>query len=116
MNYNFISQLLDNGISEEELIASISKSLPRLGKKASKMLFGGWSPKEVLNLFSKDKEAQQVTRKGLKPVTPSEMAAMHLQNSYNNIPQKFFPDVTGIWDPIRRFSIMFSSTGEPFFL
>lgn len=87
MNYNFISQLLDNGISEEELIASLSKSIPRLAKKAKQMYFGGWSPKDVLGLFSKDKEVQKVAKKGLKPVTSSEMASMHLRNSYNDIPQ-----------------------------
>ncbi len=87
MNYNFLSQLVDNGISEEELIASISRSVPRLANQARKMFFGGWSPKDVLGMFSKDKEAQKVARKGLKPVTPSEMATYNLRNSYNNIPQ-----------------------------
>ena len=87
MNYNFLSQLVDNGISEEELIASLSKSIPRLAKQAKKMFFGGWSPKDVLGMFSKDKEVQKFAKKGLKPVTPAEMASLHLQNSYNNIPQ-----------------------------
>lgn len=87
MNYNFISQLLDNGISEDQILASISKAVPHLAKKARKMISGGWSAKDIINVFSKDKEAQQSARKGLKPTTPSEMAALHLQNSYNNIPQ-----------------------------
>lgn len=87
MNYNFINQLLDNGINEEELIASIAKTVPRLAKKTRQMMLGGWSPKEILNLFSKYKEVQKTVRKGLKPTTPSEMAAMHLQNSYSNIPK-----------------------------
>ena len=78
---------MDNGINEEELIASLSKSIPGLAKKAQKMFFGGWSPKEVLNIFSKDKEVQKTARRGLKPVTPSEMASMHLRNSYNNVPK-----------------------------
>jgi hypothetical protein len=87
MNYNFISQLLDNGISEDELIASLSKSVPRLAKKAKQMFFGGWKSKDILDLFSKDKEVQSVARKGLKPVTPSEMADYNLRKSYDNIPQ-----------------------------
>src|ERR1700679_4378755 len=87
MNYNFINQLLDNGISEDQIVASISKAIPHLAKKARKMISGGWSAKDIVKEFSKDREAQKSARKGLKPTTPSEMAAQSLQNSYNNIPQ-----------------------------
>jgi hypothetical protein len=87
MSFSFIHQLLDNGVNEEELLASLTKQIPHLAKKASKMFSGGWSPKQILNAFSQDKEVQKSARKGLKPVTPSEIAAMRLRNSYDNIPQ-----------------------------
>lgn len=87
MSFNAITQLLENGISEEELLASLVKSLPKLGKKASKLLAGGWDVKNVLNVFSKDKEVQKSVRKEFKPTTPKEIAAMRLRDSYQNIPQ-----------------------------
>ncbi len=87
MNYSFIHQLLDNGYSEDEIMSSLIKSAPSLAKKASRLLSGGWQAKDILNFFSKDKEAQKIARNGLKPVTPGEIAAMRLRDSYNNIPQ-----------------------------
>ena len=85
--HSYIKQLLDNGYSEEELIASLTKAVPHLAQKAKKMFFGGWSPKDVINYFSKDKDAEKAIRKGLKPVTASEIARVNLQNSFNSIPK-----------------------------
>jgi hypothetical protein len=83
MTFNAIQQLLENGISEDEILSSLIKKAPKLAKKASKMFFGGYTAKDVLNLFSRDKEAQKEIRKGFQPSTPSQIAAMHLRNSYN---------------------------------
>lgn len=87
MNYNVIQQLLENGISEEEIINSLYKAIPKLGKKIGKLLSGGWSSKDILNYFSKDREAQKALKQSFKPTTPSEMAAMRLRDSYANIPK-----------------------------
>ena len=87
MSFNAISQLLDNGISEEELLLSLVKSVPKLAKKAHNLMAGGWKPKDILGIFSKEKNVQHAVRKGLKPTTPGEIAAQRLRDSYNNIPQ-----------------------------
>lgn len=87
MSFSFIHQLLDNGVSEEEILASLTKQIPSLARKASRMFTGGWSPRQVLDSFSQDKDVQKSARRGLKPVTPGEIASMRLRNSYDNIPQ-----------------------------
>lgn len=87
MNYNVIQQMLENGISEDEIMSSLIKNIPNLAKKASRMFSGGWKTKDVLDIFMKDKDVQKKVSRGLKPTTPSEIAAYKLQQSYNNIPQ-----------------------------
>ena len=58
MSFSAIQKLLDNGMDEDEIITSLMKSVPSLAKKASKLFAGGWSPKDILNIFSQDRSAQ----------------------------------------------------------
>jgi hypothetical protein len=88
MNYNYISQLLDNGLTSEEILAFLKKNAPTLSRKIQNLLTGGWAPSEILSFLNQDKgSAKQVNFKNAKPASPEEIAAMQIYKSKRDIPQ-----------------------------
>lgn len=86
MNYNKLSQLLDNGLSPDEIIMTLMKTTPKLAKKIRNMLTGGLGTGEILNGLMQDPEARNVNFNNSRPVSASEMQSISHLKSYNSIP------------------------------
>jgi hypothetical protein len=87
MNYNQITQLLENGLNSEEVIAFLLKNAPFLQKKIRSLLAGGWGSSEILSYINQDRSASKVNFKNSKPVSPEEVAALQTYKSSRDAPQ-----------------------------
>lgn len=85
MSYNTILQLLDNGISGEEIIAILKKQSPKISKKISQMILGGYGIGEMLKYLSADKEINNT--RITKPYTPDEVANVAAIQNKMNVPR-----------------------------
>ena len=88
MNFNSITDLLENGISADEIVAQLENHGPKIARKIKQMLLGGYGSSEILNFISKDTTAQKeiVNFRG-KPTTPAEIARVAMMQNAMNVPK-----------------------------
>lgn len=87
MNYNGILQLLDNGLSAEEVLITLKNASPKIAKKIQKYIAGGLSVPEVLKGLIQDPSIREVDISKSRGSSPSEVQSLSLLQKYNSVPE-----------------------------
>jgi hypothetical protein len=85
MSFNSILQLLDNGISKDQVLAYLKNASPKIAKKVQQMLLGGYGAGEILKHLSKDPQTNHA--KINKPYSSDDIANLAMIQNRMNVPQ-----------------------------
>jgi len=85
MGFNSILQLLDNGLSKDQVLAYLKNASPKIAKKVQQMLLGGYGAGEILKHLSKDPQTNHA--KINKPYSSDDIANIAMIQNRMNVPQ-----------------------------